>query len=179
MIYSAHTNPQYTVHNLGTGSAQVVGRREWTECIFFSISTHLPVTLLKFLKEKAEMTAYLIFIFQRRMVYSNLVSLNVPDKCCSNIITLKHKSYIVCPELPKSLPPLPLQKQGVGFGGNHWAPTQLFTQLPCQWPTGVVAMGSTGSAHPHADQAVMEQEVMPEQRLTAQCEALVGCDEAP
>lgn len=94
MIYSAHTNPQYTVHNLGTGSAQVVRRREWTECIFFSISTHLPVTLLKFLKEKAEMTAYLIFIFQRRMVYSNLVSLNVPDKCCSNIITLKHKSYI-------------------------------------------------------------------------------------
>lgn len=71
-------------------------------------------------------------------------------------------------------PPLPLQEQGVRFCGDHRAPPQLLPQLPRQRPAGVVS----GPSHRHANEAVVEQEVGPQQGLPAQREALVGGDQA-
>lgn len=79
---------------------------------------------------------------------------------------------------PTWLPSLPLQKQGVRLRGDHRTPPELFTQLPRQRPTGVVTVSGSRSSHPHADEAVVKQEVVPEQRLAAQCESLVCGDQA-
>lgn len=88
------------------------------------------------------------------------------------VIVLLFISVLIC-----HLPSLPLQEQRVRLRSNHRTPPQLFPQLPCQRPASVMSVSGAGAPHPHANQAVVQQEVRPEQRLAAQRESLVGCDE--
>lgn len=82
-------------------------------------------------------------------------------------------------EFPTLLPSLPLQEQRVRLCGDHRTPPQLFTELPRQLPTTLMTVRGSGSSDPQANKAIMKQEVVSEQWLTAQCKALVGSDQAP